>query len=113
MISNDRYDNSEKDGRLSWTLLNRLENFYFKCEKNYNKINLRYCGNSVPPPIITNENTKKVVLTFYSDHENYDKGFSLDYDYLILRGINYLKKNKILKQKFKKNVNIIILLMMW
>jgi hypothetical protein len=43
---------------------------------------IRLCGSTIPPPFITDELTRKVKLSFYSDNSNYAQGFNLNYNYV-------------------------------
>jgi hypothetical protein len=47
---------------------------------------LRYCGNTIPAPIITDESAKQVKIVFYSDNVNYAQGFNINYNYVRIPG---------------------------
>ncbi|CAF0709121.1 unnamed protein product [Brachionus calyciflorus] len=68
-LAEGKYDKT--NSKQSWTLLNR------------------FCGNTIPTPIISDENAKTVVVTFYSDSFNYAQGFLASYDFLVIRECKY------------------------
>jgi hypothetical protein len=63
---------------------------YLKNAKNGEFLINRFCGvNRIPPPFITEESARRVRLSFFSDGQNYARGFNLSYTYERVKECKY------------------------